>query len=147
MPIASIEDWGSTLSAAPVGICGVQILSLRTALLYYRNVTSRSHIDIRQFETHAWLVVWPRQFLGPGSDLLTLVNGRGVLPVRPRLFNSCDLPFCLRIEFPAKALPVQHLGLLHRISVCCMKRFCLAMLPGRFWPPSGECSGNQDVYS
>ena len=51
--------------------------------------------------------------MGAGPDLLTLVNGRGVLPLRPRLFNSCDLPICLRIEIPTKALPVQHLRLLH----------------------------------
>ena len=45
------EDLGVALSAAPVGTCGVQILSLGSGLLYYRNVTRRSHIDIRQFET------------------------------------------------------------------------------------------------
>lgn len=50
--------------------------------------------------------------MGAGQSLLNLVNGRGVLPVRPRFFDSCDLPFCLRIEFPTGALPAQRLNFL-----------------------------------
>lgn len=89
-----------------------------SALLCYRIVTLRSHIDIRQVGTGTrdlWFGhtrVW-----GTGPGLLTLVSGRAVLPGRPRLSSSRDLPSCLRIESRTKALPAQHLGLLEDISV------------------------------
>lgn len=76
--------------------------------------------------------------MGIGPGLLILVSGRGVLPVRRRLSSSCDLPSCLRIESPTKALPAQNLDLSNEC-------FRLAELSGRFWPLSEEFSDNQDL--
>ena len=90
-----------------------------SALPYYRNVTSRSHIDVREFEAHARLVIWACEIMGAGPGLSNLANGRGVLPVWPRFFDSRDLPFCLRIEFPTKALPAHRLNLMNEMFLSC----------------------------
>ena len=76
--------------------------------------------------------------MGIGPGLVTLVSGRAVLQVRPRLSSSCDLPSCLQIESPTKTLPAQDLTL-------SKENFHLAMLLARFWPTFEKFSGNQDL--